>query len=120
MNSKYKIENNRIIINNTEIYMNYDIKTVKYLDNKIFILLDIPKGIKLTEKENCNIFSYDDHGEFLWQVSPSLPKEIKSTDLIPYIDIDIQDEKLYGFDFWGRKFHIDINNGKLLDFKVFR
>ncbi|TDW16250.1 hypothetical protein EDD63_12614 [Breznakia blatticola] len=120
MNSKYNVEENKIIINNIEIYMDYPIKDIKELRDKIFILLDIPRGIKLTEKEDCNILCYNSSGIFQWRISSSLPKGIESKELIPYISIDIQEGNLYGFDFWGRKFHIDTFNGNLLDFKTFK
>jgi len=122
MKENYKINDNKIIINDIEHVMDYPIKTTKSINGKIIILLNIPRGITIANEEKCNILCYDNVGNFQWRVNESLPKGIESTDLIPYIDIDIdiQDKKLYGFDFWGRKFHIDISTGELLDFKVFR
>lgn len=115
--SKIYIDDNILSINNTEITLKYPIKKIEKARDKYIVLLKIPH-VELGSEELNNILCYDETGMMCWQISNELPSDIVCTEQIPYVAIQVIEEKLYATDFWGRKFNVDIESGRLIDVKM--
>lgn len=107
-------EDNKLIINGTEITMKYPIKKIAKIENKYIILMKIPH-VNLGFEELNNILCYNENGEIQWRISSVLPTSIVSDEQIPYVAIQTLDENLYATDFWGRRFRVDLSSGRLID-----
>ena len=111
------VEDNTLTIGHTKITVKYPIKKIEKINGKYIVLLKIPR-VELGVDELNNILCYDEQGIMCWQISNKLPSNIVSKEQIPYIAIQVIDGKLYATDFWGRKFNVDTENGKLIDVKI--
>lgn len=111
------IDYNILNIGDTKITVKYPIKQVENIGGKYVVLLKIPR-VELGPEELNNILCYDENGEMCWQISDILPPSIVSKEQIPYVAIQIMNGKLYATDFWGRKFNVNTENGKLIDVKI--
>lgn len=114
---KVVIDDNILYIGNSKIIVKYPIKQVECINEKFIVLLTIPR-VELGVEELNNIFCYDENGKLFWQISNELPLDIACKEQMPYIAIQIMNGKLYATDFWGRKFNVDAENGKLMDVKI--
>lgn len=113
------IDGNILSIGDIKITAKYPIKQVESINGKYVVLLKIPR-VELGTEELNNILCYDENGKMSWQISDKLPPNIISKEQIPYVAIQIVSGKLYATDFWGRKFNVDEENGKLIDVKTVR
>lgn len=113
------IDENILNIGHTKITTKYPIKRIVKMNEKYIVLLKIP-NVELGVEELNNVLCYDDKGKMCWRISNDLPSAIVSKKQIPYVEIQVMDGKLYATDFWGRKFNIDVESGKLIDFKIVR
>ena len=111
------VECNTLTIGCKRITVKYPIKEIEKINGKYIVLLKIPR-VKLGVDELNNILCYNEQGIICWQISNKLPSSIVSKEQIPYIAIQVIDGKLYATDFWGRKFNVDTENGKLIDVKI--
>ena len=111
------VEGNTLTIGCKKITVKYPIKEIEKINGKYIVLLKIPR-VKLGVDELNNILCYNEQGIICWQISNKLPSSIVSKEQIPYIAIQVIDGKLYATDFWGRKFNVDTENGKLIDVKI--
>lgn len=111
------INNNILAIGHAKITTKYPIKNIVKLNEKYIILLKIPH-VELGIEELNNIMCYDENGKICWRISNELPSNIISKDQIPYVAIQVIAGKLYATDFWGRKFNVDIETGKLINVKI--
>ena len=111
------VEGNTLTIGHTKITVKYPINKIEKINGKYIVLLKIPR-VELGVDELNNILCYDEQGRMRWQISDKLPSNIVSKEQIPYIAIQVIDGKLYATDFWGRKFNVDTENGKLIDVKI--
>lgn len=113
-----KLNECNITINNKEIILNYPVKMFEKIDDSYIILLNIPTRIELRSEELNNVVCYDNKGEFIWRVDNKLPSQITSKEQTPYIAIQVQDNILKATDFWGRRFHINAVDGRLLKYEI--
>ena len=113
------IEDNVLTIGKIKIKTKYPIKKVEKINGKYIVLLKIPR-VELGVEELNNILCYDGNGKICWRISNELPSSIICKEQIPYVTIQIVNGKLYATDFWGRKFNVDAENGKLIDVKIVR
>lgn len=111
------VEGNTLTIGRTAINVKYPIKQIEKINGKYIVLLKIPR-VELGVDELNNILCYNEQGKMCWKISNKLPSNIVSKEQIPYIAIRVTDGKLYATDFWGRKFNVDTENGKLIDVKI--
>ena len=65
-----------------------------------------------------NILCYNEKNKMCWQSSNKLPPKITCKKQIQYVAIQVINGKLYATDFWGTKFNVDTENGKLIDIKI--
>lgn len=113
-----KLNECNILINNKEIKLNYPVKMFEKIADLYIILLDIPTRIELGSVELNNIVCYDDKGEYIWSVDNKLPSQIVSKEQTPYVAIQVQDNILKATDFFGRRFHINFADGRLLKYEI--
>ncbi len=113
------IDGNILSIGHTKITAKYPIKQVESISEKYVVLLKIPR-VELGTEELNNVLCYDENGKMCWRISDELPSNIVSKEQIPYVAIQTMNGKLYATDFWGRKFNVDAENGKLIDVKIVR
>lgn len=111
------IDENVLNIGRTKITTKYPIKKYEKMMEKNIVLLKIPH-VELGVEELNNILCYDEKGKMCWRISNELPSAIVSKEQIPYVAIQVIDAKLYATDFWGRKFNVDAENGKLIDVTI--
>lgn len=115
--SEIFIDNNILKIGDVRIIEKYPIKKVEKVGNKYIVLLKIPR-VELGIEELNNIVCYNAKGEKCWRISNALPTGIISKEQIPYVTIQVVEKELYATDFWGRKFKVNVESGKLLDVKI--
>lgn len=115
-----RVNERKIKIGNKKIELRYPVKMVELIDNMYIILLGVPIRAKLGFEEFNNIVCYNNKGELVWKIDDKLPGGIVSNEQTPYVAIQIQDNILKATDFFGRRFQIDVTNGKLLCYEVVR
>lgn len=108
---------NILSLENISVITKYPIKKVEKLNSKYVVLLKIPR-VELGFEELNNISCYDETGNKCWQISNNMPSDIISKEQIPYVAIQVKDGKLYATDFWGRRFNVNIDTGRLIDVKI--
>jgi len=111
------MDGNILCIGDTKITVKYPIKKIERINDKYIVLLKIPR-VELGVEELNNILCYDEKGKLCWRISDQLLLNIVSKQQIPYVAIQVLDGELYATDFWGRKFNVDVENGKLIDVKI--
>lgn len=116
---KVSFEDNVLCMGATKIVLKYPIKKIEEIENKSIVLLKIPR-VELGIDELNNILCYNENGSMCWRISNELPSDIVNKEQVPYVAIQIIDEKLYATDFWGRKFEINVENGRLISVKTVR
>ena len=114
------VSGNTLSVSHAKITFKYPIKKIERINGKYIVLLKIPSGARLGFEECNNVFCYDANGEKCWRIGSKLPIGIISRAHMPYVAIDILDGELYANDFWGRRFRVNAENGKLIDFKAVR
>jgi len=114
---KMFVDENILSIDNVKITTKYPIKKFEIINEKYIVLLKIPH-VKLGPEELNNILCYNQKGTLCWRISSELPSNIISKEQIPYVEIKIIDGKLYATDFWGRRFNVDLEDGRLIDVEM--
>ena len=71
-------DKSKVIINNKEIQFDYCVEKCIEVMDKIFILLNIPMNVELTDKVVNNIICYNVNGTYEWTIKntydPNYPK----------------------------------------------
>ena len=112
------LDKNILSIGQAKINVKYPIKKIKKINEKYIVLLKIPSCVELGVEELNNVLCFEEKGKLCWQISNELPANIVSKEQMPYVAIQVIDGKLFATDFWGRRFNVDIENGKLIDVKI--
>lgn len=94
----------KIILNNKEFFFAYNILEAIEYKSKLIVVLDT--------NEIDNIFCYSLNAELLWKMDSSGITSVGS-EKEPCIGIRLVDEKCVGFDFFGRKYILNEENGKV-------
>lgn len=85
------------------------IEKVQVIDNKIIVLLSIPQ--EDTETID-NIYAVSDKGDMIWR-SESLKELYPNQINLPYEYMTIDNNEIQATDFYGRRYFIDIKDGKI-------
>ncbi|MBR2525457.1 hypothetical protein IKE67_03215, partial [bacterium] len=68
-----------------------------------------------------NIYCLNENCQFLWQVQSILLAYPELSEEIPFEDIKLKDNgRISAYDFYGRNFEINPDNGHITDFKISR
>lgn len=115
-----KVNECDVVIDGKKISLEYPIKMVERMGDLYIILLSIPTRTELGLKELNNIICYNIRGQLIWRIDDKLPSQITSDEQTPYVAIQIQDNILKATDFFGRRFHINVEDGRLLEYEIVR
>ena len=66
-----------------------------------------------------NIFCYTLEGKLLWRIKRA-PIDIGGTARSPYVGVNVIDGKCRAIDFFGRRFWVDVENGRILSKDIVR
>ncbi|WP_019377052.1 hypothetical protein [Virgibacillus halodenitrificans] len=113
------VNENELKLRDRTIYFEYTIKSTISLPDRIFILLKIPTRVPLSHKELNNVHCYTISGDKLWQICTSNIRSRKELKSVPYVGLNLdKNNNLFATDFMGRKFQIDVNDGKIIDMQI--
>ena len=108
---------NNLFINGRPMKFDYEVGNAFAYNDKILFLLRIPNGDNTLK----NIYCLSSDCQFLWQVQSVLEAFPQLNEELPFEGMSLRENgNISAYDFYGRNFDIDSNNGKLLDFKVVR
>lgn len=105
-----KINQNILSLNGKEIKFNHNIRQFKTVGDDVIVLLAIPNNDNTLD----NIYCYGSYGIIKWQVQPIKEAFPEMKQVFPFEQMSIIDNKISASDFYGRRFIIDIQNGKIL------
>lgn len=110
MSQNIKIHENALYINDELVTFDFNIDTLIIMDTKIIVLLDIPYD----SSELDNIYAVDLKGKIIWRVEKAAKKYSKLRH-DPYVGISMLDDKLLARQFYGQRYIIDPDTGKLIE-----
>jgi|GEM_PF-3269400 len=100
--------------NNKRIELLFPIKACILSGNQIIVLLAIPRGTIF----NRNVLSYNDQGEFIWQI-----EEFRNIDLIgqcPNFEIEKIGNTIKLWNWCGYVFFVNLENGKIISYEYLK
>ena len=104
------IEKNILKLNGKEIKFNNDIRQFKTVGDDVVVLLAIPNNDNTLD----NIYCYSSNGIIKWQVQPIKEAFPEMKQVFPFEQMSILDDKIGASDFYGRRFMINISDGKIV------
>lgn len=105
------INGNKVVLNNKEFVFENNILEAIEFESKLIVVFDINKI--------DNVFCYSLNLELLWKMDSSQIKNV-GTEKEPCIGVRLIDGKCVAFDFSGRRYIINIANGKVEEGETFR
>ena len=111
-----KVNKNILSINNKDIKFSHDIRNYLTIDDKVIVLLSIP----FNDETLDNIYCYNKYGIIQWQVQPIKEAFPDLKTALCFEFISIVDNELGATDFYGRRFIINPENGKLIRKEIVR
>lgn len=106
-----KVEGNKLITDTTVLeFDNKILEAVEYHNLYVVVFdTDFDDGFD-------NVYCYKDNKELLWRIPPAstLVGRARST----YVGVNLINDVCSVVDFFGRRFTIDIKNGKLLHMEI--
>ncbi|MEG0416666.1 MAG: hypothetical protein RR565_11090 [Erysipelothrix sp.] len=118
MEPRINVANNKVFVNELTLEFEYNIRKTIVWEDKVFVLLSIPTGIELGLNEINNLFSISLDAIVLWRVDNSTNGKIND---FPFEGITMtKNNELRAFDFYGRNYLVNMDNGKISDLKIFR
>lgn len=102
---------NKIIINNKELLFDKNILEAAEYKSKIIVVLDT--------NEIDNVFCYSYNSELLWKMDSSEITNV-GTEKEPCIGVRIVNENCVVFDFFGRRYVLNTENGKVEKGETFK
>lgn len=105
----YSYQNNILIIGTHKVEFLRLIRDAKLIDDKIIVLLEIPAD----DDTINNLYAICNSGEILWQAE-DLRKIFGNQLLLPYEQMVIENKEIRASDFYGRRYFIDSENGKVI------
>ena len=87
----------------------YLIRDAKLCEDKIIVLLEIP----FEDDEINNLYALNEKCEIIWRVE-DLKDIFKNQVLLPYEQMVIEDKVAIVSDFYGRRYYINCDDGKIM------
>ena len=87
----------------------YLIRDAKLCKDKVIVLLEIP----FKDDEINNLYALNEKCEIIWKVE-DLKAIFKSQVLLPYEQMIIEDNIVIVSDFYGRRYYINCDDGKII------
>ncbi len=104
-----KIDKNVLTLNGKNIKFDHDIRQFKTVGNDVVVLLAIPNNDNTLD----NIYCYGSYGIIKWQVQPIKDVYPELKQVFPYEQMSVIDDQISASDFYGRRFFINISDGKI-------
>jgi hypothetical protein len=97
--------NEKIYIDKRTLPFDYGVKKILLINNVRVALIEIQSKSIYNE----NIFAFDEHGKILWQIDKKDHVDRNS----PYTNIYTRDNELWGYNWDGSAYKIDIKTGEI-------
>lgn len=108
MNS-YSYQDNILNIGIHKIEFSHIIRDVKLSGDKLIILLEIPSN----DDTINNLYALNNEGVILWQAE-DLKEVYNNQRLMPYEQMSIETQEIRVSDFYGRRYFINSDDGKIV------
>ncbi|MFC6335079.1 hypothetical protein ACFP56_20805 [Paenibacillus septentrionalis] len=106
---------NELVVNQTKIVFDHNIRYVKEVDETLIVLLEIPNNVTYLN----NVFGINEIGEIKWRIQ-SVSDVFPLKNPLPFENLMVKGTDVYVSDFYGRRFLFNTTNGKLLSSDVIR
>ena len=111
MTISVQIEKNILVLNGKTIKFSHNIRQFKTIgDDSVAVLLSIPGNDNTLD----NIYCYFSNGIIKWQVQPVKEVFPELKQVFPFEQMSIIDGVISATDFYGRRFMINPDDGKIL------
>lgn len=118
MSIDVQYRNKTLFINKQPLNFDFEVGNAFVLENKIIFLLKIPYDNQETLQ---NIYCLNESCQFLWQVQSVVLAYPNLTEELSFDGIKLKNNgKISAYDFYGRNFDIDPQNGHITNFTVAR
>lgn len=111
---EYTIQKNHIEINNGSYDFEFNIRTVIQYKETYVVLLAIP----FNQTEINNIYCLDADAKLVWRAEDLSVRYPELKTLLPYEQMEIEDDAIFASDFYGHNYQINVNNGKIEGVKI--
>lgn len=117
MPTDLQFRKNTLFVNKKPLNFDYEVGNAFAYGDKIIFLLKIPYD----DKTLRNIYCLNSDCGFLWQVQSVIEAYPEFDEELPFEGMSLKKNgNVSAYDFFGRNFEINSNNGNILDFKVVR
>jgi len=106
MDMNYKINNNILNVNNSNITFEYNIADVKIFENILIVRLEIPFENAKENKGFDNIYGININGDIIWRIEK------------PIVAFNL-DESSQGYDYYFKSIYTEMNIGNENNFYVY-
>ena len=107
-------EDKTVYFTTQPVVFNFEIGDLIETNSAVIVRLNIPAE----DDTRRNVFAMKKDAEFIWQIDSSIEKYPEIDVELPYENIALlSNGNLSVSDFFGRTFEVDINTGKLLNYK---
>lgn len=100
---------NILKLNGKEIKFSHNIRQIQTIGTDVVVLLAIPNNDDTLD----NIYCYGSYGIIKWQVQPIKEAFPEMKQVFPFEQMSIIDGKISASDFYGRRFFINPDDGKI-------
>lgn len=100
---------NILKLNGKEIKFSHNIRQVQTYGSDVIVLLSIPNNDDTLD----NIYCYGSYGIIKWQVQPIKEAFPELKQAFPFEQMSLIEDQLSASDFFGRRFFINLADGKL-------
>ena len=109
----YEVLGGVVSIGGKSVHFAYHIAKTLQIDDKLIVLLDVPAGSGVVN----NLYCVGPDAKVIWHVLP-VKQKFKNIRVFPYEDVIYSDNKLFAYDYVGKRFEIDIRNGTCWDIRA--
>lgn len=109
MELNIQINKNILVLNGKEIKFDHNIRQFRTVGDDVVVLLAIPNNDDTLD----NIYCYASYGIIKWQVQPIKEAFPEMKQVYPFEQMSVIDGMIAASDFYGRRFFIDPETGKI-------
>ena len=114
----YKANGNELVIMDNKIKFDLPIFKIEEFEKGVIVLLDYPRGN--TSKDGMNeLYAISRDGNLIWKME-NVTGIIGKQKPDPVVDFRILNDSIIAIDFSSRKYIVDIENGKIINFHTGR
>lgn len=109
MTNNFSYKDSILTVNQYNKQFSHLIRDVQMIDDKIIVLLAIPPN----DNTINNLYALNNKCEILWQAQ-DLKAVFNEKMLLPYEQIVIDKQEIRASDFYGRRYYVNSENGKII------